>query len=204
MLGDLRELVGQGWWTAARSGSTPMPPRLQEALAELTAAHHRDVERVAVVVNTRKQAAELDAAIRERLVADGRVDDRAAVTTRAGQRFGARDRIATRRNDRDLGVANRDIWTVTAVGRQGELIVTPVDTARHAAGSGAGVDAHRAADRGGGHPLVLATAGRGAGRREDADLARHHRPDLTPLRRAALAGGDVQVLHRPRARGQDP
>ncbi len=54
----------------------------------------------------------------------------AAVTTRVGQRIGAGDRIATRRNDRDLGVANRDTWTVTAVGRDGGLVVTPVGAAR--------------------------------------------------------------------------
>jgi winged helix-turn helix protein len=46
--------------------------------------------------------------------------------------------------------------------------------------------------------------GRGAGRRGHADLAHHHRPDLAPLRRAAVAGADVHVLHRPRPRGQDP
>ncbi|WP_093577529.1 MobF family relaxase [Geodermatophilus amargosae] len=103
--------------------------QLQEALAALTAAHHRAGERVAVVVDTREQAAELGAAVRERLVADGWVDDRATVTTRAGQRIGAGDRIATRRNDRDLGVANRDIWTVTTVSRHGELIVTPANAA---------------------------------------------------------------------------
>ena len=31
----------------------------------------------------------------------------------AGERIGVGDRVATRRNDRDLGVANRDTWTVT-------------------------------------------------------------------------------------------
>ena len=36
------------------------------------------------------------------------------------------------------------------------------------------------------------------------DLARHHRPDLAPLRRAAVAGGHVQVLHRPGPGGQGP
>src|SRR3954447_3325467 len=55
------------------------------------------------------------------------VDDRAVTTTRAGQRIGVGDRIATRRNDRDLGVANRDTWTVTAIGRHGELVVRGVD-----------------------------------------------------------------------------
>jgi exodeoxyribonuclease V alpha subunit len=88
----------------------PDPAALQEALAMLVAAHYGDGERVAVVVDTREQAAELSAAIRERLVADGRVDDRAVTSTRAGQRIGVGDRIATRRNDRDLGVANRDTW----------------------------------------------------------------------------------------------
>jgi exodeoxyribonuclease V alpha subunit len=47
------------------------------------------------------------------------------VTTRAGQRIGTGDRIATRRNDRTLGVANRDTWTVTSVGPRGDLTITP-------------------------------------------------------------------------------
>jgi hypothetical protein len=100
---------------------------LQAALAAMTAAHHRDSERVAVVVDTREQAAELGAAIRDRLVADGRVDDAQVAVTDAGQRIGAGDRIATRRNDRDLGVANRDVWTVTAIGHGGDLAVIPAD-----------------------------------------------------------------------------
>ncbi|WP_448611817.1 hypothetical protein [Geodermatophilus sp. URMC 60] len=107
----------------------PDTAALQQTLATLTAAHHRAGQRLAVVVDTREQAAELGAAIRERLVADGCVDDRAAVTTRVGQRIGAGDRIVTRRNDRDLGVANRDTWTVTAVGRHGDVVVTPADAA---------------------------------------------------------------------------
>ncbi|SFT79090.1 AAA domain-containing protein [Geodermatophilus amargosae] len=103
------------------------PAEAQTALAELTAAHRRDGERVAVVVDTREQAAELGAAIRERLVADGRVDDTRVAVTSTGQRIGVGDRITTRRNDRDLGVANRDTWTVTAVHRDGGLAVVPAD-----------------------------------------------------------------------------
>ncbi|HYO36908.1 MAG TPA: AAA family ATPase, partial [Geodermatophilus sp.] len=105
----------------------PDEAALSEALAALAAEHHGKAERVAIVVNTRQQVTELNAAIRDRLVADGRVDDRAVVITGAGQRIGAGDRIATRRNDRALGVANRDMWTVTAVGPHGELVVTPAD-----------------------------------------------------------------------------
>jgi exodeoxyribonuclease V alpha subunit len=86
-------------------------------------------------VDTREQVSELNAAIRSRLVADGRVDDTHVVTTRTGQRIGAGDRIATRRNDRYLGVANRDTWTVTAVGRRGGLLVTSSTTAGDASGN---------------------------------------------------------------------
>nr|WP_240619611.1 MobF family relaxase [Blastococcus sp. TF02-8] len=101
----------------------PDSAALQDALAA-TAAHDPQAVDVAVVADTREQVTELNAAIRNRLVTDGRVDDVRVVTTRAGQRIGAGDRIATRRNDRDLEVANRDTWTVTAVGRRGGLLVT--------------------------------------------------------------------------------
>jgi hypothetical protein len=49
--------------------------------------------------------------------------DAVEVTTRAGERVGIGDRVATRRNDRELGVANRDTWTVTGVDRHGGLQV---------------------------------------------------------------------------------
>ncbi|SOC50818.1 AAA domain-containing protein [Blastococcus aggregatus] len=100
---------------------------LSVALAALAAEHHRRGEQAAIVVDTREQAAELGAAIRERRVADGLVDDVRVAVTGAGQRIGAGDRIATRRNDRALRVANRDIWTVTAVGPSGALAVVPAD-----------------------------------------------------------------------------
>src|SRR5829696_7214967 len=96
---------------------------LQDALSA-TASHDPLAADVAVVADTREQVNELNAATRNRLVTDGQVDDVRVVTTRAGQRIGAGDRIATRRNDRDLEVANRDTWTVTAVGRRGGLLVT--------------------------------------------------------------------------------
>ncbi len=46
------------------------------------------------------------------------------LTTAAGERIGVGDRVATRRNDRDLGVANRDTWTITGIGADGSLAVT--------------------------------------------------------------------------------
>jgi exodeoxyribonuclease V alpha subunit len=104
------------------------PAALQETLAAVAATAYTEGQELAVVVDTREQVAEPGAAIRDRLVTEGRVDDTRTVTTRAGQRIGAGDRIATRRNDRTLGVANRDTWTVTAVGPNGELVVTPSGT----------------------------------------------------------------------------
>ncbi|WP_091158917.1 MobF family relaxase [Geodermatophilus africanus] len=98
---------------------------LQEALAATAATCYGVGEQVAVVVDTREQAAELGAAIRERLVAAGRVDDAQVAITGSGQRIGVGDRLATRRNDRHLGVANRDTWAVTAVDRDGLLTVIP-------------------------------------------------------------------------------
>ena len=57
-----------------------------------------------MMADTREQAAALNGAIRDRLVAAGHVDDTHAVATNAGERLGVGDRVATRRNDRDLGV----------------------------------------------------------------------------------------------------
>ena len=80
------------------------------------------------MADTREQVAELNTAIRDRLVADGRVDDQHATVTAAGEWIGVGDRVVTRRNDRGLDVANRDTWIVTAVGRDGGLLVTPAVT----------------------------------------------------------------------------
>ena len=52
------------------------------------------------------------------------VDDRCAVVTTTGERIGVADMVATRRNDYDLGVANRDTWTVAALGEDGSLRLT--------------------------------------------------------------------------------
>jgi conjugative relaxase-like TrwC/TraI family protein len=68
-----------------------------------------------VVADTREQVADLNHAIRRQRVAEGTVDDTRVLVTRVGERIGVGDKVATRRNDYDLGVANRDTWTVTAL-----------------------------------------------------------------------------------------
>jgi hypothetical protein len=74
-----------------------------------------------VVADTREQVARLNAAIRDqRQVA---AESTVAMTTSRGERIGIGDRVATRRNDADLEVANRQTWTVTGVGEDGSLTV---------------------------------------------------------------------------------
>lgn len=110
--------------------------------------HASEVERLAalagvgdglVVADTREQVAALNAAIRDHrhglstdhpATAAGAVTKpltsslTRALTTGGGERLGVGDRIATRRNDRDLAVANRDTWTITGIGDDGSLTIT--------------------------------------------------------------------------------
>ncbi len=96
----------------------------QAALADLAAAALAHGGASAIIADTREQVSELNDAIRERLVAAGQVDDGHTTNTGAGHRIGAGDRIVTRRNDRELDVANRDTWAVSTVSDAGELAVT--------------------------------------------------------------------------------
>ena len=93
--------------------------------------HASDVERTAalaevgaagdlVIADRREQVADLNAAIRDRRRTDreGQV-----VTTTSGEQLGLGDRVATRRNDPNLQVANRQTWTITAIGEDGEVML---------------------------------------------------------------------------------
>ncbi len=94
-----------------------------------------------VIADTRDQVAALNAAIRDHRHTIGEeLGDRSGErdgepptsrgervgepVTRRGERIGLGDRVATRRNDRDLAVANRDTWTVAGIGDDGSLLVT--------------------------------------------------------------------------------
>ena len=95
-----------------------------QAVAESAVATIIAGQPLVVAVDTREQAARLNAVIRDQLLAAGRVDDTRVVTTHAGERLGVGDVVSTRRNDRDLDVANRDSWTLTAVHRDGGVTLT--------------------------------------------------------------------------------
>ncbi len=122
------EPTGEVWAALWRRGQVRIYPSEAErtqALADLAAdaigSRDRRARQMLMLADTREQAAALNGAIRDRLVAAGRVEDTHAVATDAGERLGVGDRVATRRNDRDLGVTNRDTWTITAIGDDGSL-----------------------------------------------------------------------------------
>lgn len=86
------------------------------ALAEITVAEEGGV---AVVADTHEQVARINAlAHRGRAAAI----DPASFGTRAGERIALGDRVATRRNDPDADVANRETWTVLEIGREGLVV----------------------------------------------------------------------------------
>jgi exodeoxyribonuclease V alpha subunit len=94
--------------------------------------HASEVERTAaladagatgdlVIADTREHVAELNAAIQDHNHCDK--NTRWQITTAGGDRIGLGDRVATRRNDPDLQVANRQTWTVTGIGEDGSLVL---------------------------------------------------------------------------------
>lgn len=109
------------------------------------AIHASDVERLAalaalatdrpgepgggvVVVDTREAAGRINTLVHHTRRLTGQVTDE--VTTTAGQRIGVGDTIATRRNDPKIEVANREIWSVTAMTEHG-LVVAGEAGRRH-------------------------------------------------------------------------
>ena len=81
---------------------------------------------VRIIADTRDQVAALSAAIRDQRLQTGQTSPTSAgrvATTSSGEPIGIGDRVTTRRNDRDLGVANRDRWTVTGIDDDGALHV---------------------------------------------------------------------------------
>lgn len=111
--------------------------------------HPTEVERTAalaeagargdlVIAERRDQVTDLNAAIRDHRHTttrntqgngngdgNGDRDGGRRVVTARGEQIGLGDRVATRRNDPDLGVANRQTWTVTDIGADGTLTLHP-------------------------------------------------------------------------------
>ncbi|SDD43624.1 MobF family relaxase [Nocardioides lianchengensis] len=81
-------------------------------------------EGLLLVADTRVQVDLLNQSIRDRRLGVGQVDATHSLRTSAGGRLSVGDRVMTRRNDRDLDIANREAWTITQVTDDGAVTVT--------------------------------------------------------------------------------
>ena len=81
------------------------------------------IDGAAITAATNDEARELNALIRENRVREGEVDDARTVEGVDGLSIGRGDLIQTRRNDSEVGVTNRQTWTVQHVGEDGSLWV---------------------------------------------------------------------------------
>ena len=124
------ERVGEVWdalWRRGQIRIYPSEAERTQALARLAVeaaqAGDRGSTSTLLMADTREQTTALNGAVRDRLLAAGHLEDTHGIVTRSGERLGVGDRVATRSNDRDLGVTNRDTWTITAVGVDGGLTV---------------------------------------------------------------------------------
>ncbi len=103
---------------AARSSSTASEVERTNVLAAKASMPGAPL----VVADTREQVAAINGLVHQVRVVTGDATD--GVVTEAGERIGVGDRIATRRNDPTLDVANRETWTVTGCTPDGDLAVT--------------------------------------------------------------------------------
>lgn len=114
--GEAGEAVFDALWRRGQIRLYASEPERTQSLAHekgeaILAGRHRS----ALMADSREQVAAMNGAVRDRLVAEGFVDDRLAVVNESGERLGVGDRVATRRNDWQLGVANRQLWNITAI-----------------------------------------------------------------------------------------
>ncbi len=84
----------------------------------------------AITVATNDEARDLNARIRDERVRAGQVNDQRTTTGSDGLGIGRGDVIATRRNDSDVQVANRQTWTVQHLGADGTVWATENGTGR--------------------------------------------------------------------------
>ncbi|WP_448235839.1 MobF family relaxase [Microbacterium paulum] len=89
--------------------------------SEHIAQQRRDRE--AVTVTSNDEARTINASIRDERVSRGEVDDYRTVSGSDGLSIGAGDLIQTRKNNAELGVANRQQWIVQHVEQDGALRV---------------------------------------------------------------------------------
>jgi hypothetical protein len=103
---------------------------LLEAVAAAVVASWGTPMASAVTVATNDTARQLSDQIRRGLVDVGLVKDDRVAFGRQGERLGVGDRVTSRANDRNLGVENRQVFSVEAVTNEGGLRVRDGDGPR--------------------------------------------------------------------------
>lgn len=102
----------------------------EEAAHEQIAAATAATIGAVTTVATNAEVRELNERIRTQRVATGEVDDTHTVAGRDDLPIGVGDRIATRKNDSTLGVANRQTWTVQHIADNGTVTVADAANTR--------------------------------------------------------------------------
>jgi len=95
-----------------------------EALANVALTvvdRHVDGETQAVSVATNDEAGLINEAVHQQLVDRGLIDTAVTVNGVDGLEIGVGDRVMTRENSAQYGVANRQVWTVTAITDDGQI-----------------------------------------------------------------------------------
>ena len=113
-----------------RRGRIVDAPTLDDAVTEAarrTAADLIEGRDAIAVAASNDLAARIATAVRDQLVAAGRLDADGIYLGLDGTTAGVGDRVMTRQIDRQLGVLNRERWTVAHVGEDGGLQVVNAD-----------------------------------------------------------------------------
>lgn len=107
------------------------PDEVRERLAETLALEQQAGRSTIAVTSTNAAAQQINHAVYERLVDVGMIDPATITHGRDGDPIAAGAQVATRENDRELGVANRQTWTVRSVNADGRITVADPKTGHH-------------------------------------------------------------------------
>jgi len=110
---------------------TGTPDEVRERLAETLALDQQAGRSTISVTSTNAAAQQINHAVYERLVDAGVIDPATVTHGMDGDPIAAGAQVATRENDRELGVANRQTWTVRSVNADGRITVADPTTGHH-------------------------------------------------------------------------
>lgn len=100
-------------------------------VAETVALETKAGESSIAVASTNTVASRINRAVYDELVANRTIDASVVVQGRDGDPIAKGARVATRLNDRDMDVANRQVWEVRSVQEDGSVIVRDAESGHH-------------------------------------------------------------------------